>query len=149
LVAGGLALLAAFSSSQTWARALFIPIQGTDTDRGIITLLASVGVAVLCAWRAFFGLRDLWYFGGGLAGSALAISMPMWFLVDVLTTPKTDLFDSQVRIITASWALYLTVCVTVSVGASFLVQLWNAGSAPRLVPQADAAETSVRYRRID
>lgn len=113
LVVGALALLVAFGSSQTWARALFIAIDGTETDRGIITLLAGLALAGVSAWRAFLGLRIGWYISVGILLSGVAIVMPLWFTVDVYTEGKGEFFDEEVQIVTPGWALFLTIIAAV------------------------------------
>ena len=118
-VSGSLALLIAFGTSQTWARAFIIGIAGTDADRGIITLLAALAGAIVCAWRILFGLKDRWYFGFGITTAFIAFLMPLWFLVDIVTEPKDDFFDA--RIVTASWGLYLTLAAAAGYAISVIV----------------------------
>lgn len=109
LIVTGFALLTAFGSSQTWARAIFVAIDGTEADRGVVTLLAALAIAALCVWRVLWGMRDLWYFAATIPLALAAFLMPLWFLVDVLTEPPADFFDAEVRVVTASWGLYMTV----------------------------------------
>ena len=126
LIAGALALLTAFSTTQTWARVLVFPIDGTDSDRGIVALIAALAAAGVCGWRAFLGLRQFRYFVACVALGLLSFGMSFWFLADVLTEPATELFGSEVRIITASWALYLTVIASAAFVISVIAQMVKA-----------------------
>jgi hypothetical protein len=112
LIAGGLALVVVIGSMQPWARALFISLAGTETDRGIVTLIAGLLCAGLCALRAFSTLRDRYYFGGGLLVCALAFVMPVWFIVDVEAAATEDLFGNEVRVITTSLGVWLAAAAS-------------------------------------
>jgi hypothetical protein len=124
LVAGGFALVTVLGTTQTWARALFIPISGTDTDRGMIALIAALIGAALCGIRAFNGLRDRWYFALNLALAAVTLAMPLWFYADIITQDSNELFGD---VISASFGLYLTILAGGGYAGSLV---WQLGKRP-------------------
>lgn len=124
LVAGGFALLTALGTTQAWARAFFISVNGTETDRGVITLVVALVATAICAGRAFFGFRDIWYFGAGMLLAAVATTMPLWFLVDVLdSTPENNAIFNG-RTIDPSFPLFMTIGGALGYSASLIWQLW-------------------------
>jgi len=104
---------------------LIIPLAGTDADRGVITLVAALAAAGLCGARAFRGLRDGLYFGAGALLAMVTISMPVWFLVDIINQEENELFG---KAITASFGLYLTIFAAVGYAGSLA---WQLVRAPR------------------
>ena len=122
LIAGALALLTALGTTLPWARAFIFNMDGIDSDRGIVTLIAALAAAGVCAWRAFFGLDVKWYFAVGLPLGLLMFVMPTWFLIDVRNTPAVDLFGEEVSVLTSSFALYLTVGAAFAYMTSFLLE---------------------------
>ena len=91
--------MAALGTTQTWARVLFFSLNGTDADRGILTLLAALGVAGLSGWRIFSPMRERTYIIFAVLLSVVGFVMPWWFLIDIFDEPG----------IVTGGGLYLTV----------------------------------------
>ena len=123
LIAGGLALVTAFGTTLPWALAFIISIDGTDSDRGIVTLLAALAAAGICAWRAFFRLDARWYFAAGLPLALIMAFMPAWFLIDVRSTPPVELFGAEVNVLSPSPALYLTIIAAFGYAGALIMEL--------------------------
>lgn len=138
MVSGAFAILTILASTQTWARALFISLSGTDADRGLITLVAAFGGAVLCTGRLLFGIRDRWYYGFGLTLGLIAFSMPMWFLVDIYSQPPTEFFDEEVRLVDPGLGVFLALIGSFGYGTSLGWQFFRkkARQADAIAPDA-------------
>ncbi len=120
IVTGGFALATALGATQTWAHVLFVSVAGTDADRGIITLVTALVAASVCAWRAFFGLRNAWYFTVVAIMAGIALIMPVWFYADIISQPEDDTFGN---IIVPAWGLFFTVTAAAGLTVTLAWQL--------------------------
>lgn len=140
-MAAAFAILAAFGTTQTWVRVLFVSLNGLDADRGLITFIAGLAGAGVCAVRGFGTIRQRWYFGIGGIAAALAVSMPIWFWVEVEDTSTDNEFFSG-DLVAIGTGLVLSTIGGIGFSATLVWDFFFGRTAGALVSQpAGAPET--------
>ena len=152
LIVGGFALLGVLGTTQTWARVFVVTLAGTDADRGLIALACLLGVMTLAGLRAFRGLGNGWYFGAGLVLSVIALTMALWFVIEIETTEVEEGLFAGADFYATGNGAYLTIVGAMGAGLALAIQGMRSRSIAIPIPgthEDPVEDERPRYVRHD